>query len=38
MVIDRAGHVANMDNPEAFNGVMMAFLETRYPAADHPRR
>ena len=26
-----AGHMANMDNPEAFNRVMMAFLAERYP-------
>jgi pimeloyl-ACP methyl ester carboxylesterase len=32
VVIPGAGHCANMDNPEAFNAVMMAFLEERYPA------
>uniref|UniRef100_UPI0025CF0E4F alpha/beta fold hydrolase n=1 Tax=uncultured Phenylobacterium sp. TaxID=349273 RepID=UPI0025CF0E4F len=31
VVIAAAGHVANMDRPEAFNDVMMAFLEEHYP-------
>lgn len=32
-VIENAGHCANMDNPEAFNRVMMDFLAANYPAA-----
>jgi 3-oxoadipate enol-lactonase len=31
VVIRDAGHCANMDNPEAFNRVMMDFLTARYP-------
>ena len=31
-VIPNAGHCANMDNPEAFNRLMMDFLAARYPA------
>lgn len=31
-VIPDAGHVANMDNPEAFNRLIMDFLTARYPA------
>ena len=31
VVIPHAGHLANMDNPDAFNAVMMAFLAERYP-------
>jgi pimeloyl-ACP methyl ester carboxylesterase len=31
VAIPHAGHLANMDNPEAFNRVMMAFLAERYP-------
>lgn len=31
VVIPHAGHLANMDNPEAFNRVMMAFLAEHYP-------
>ena len=33
VVIPNAGHCANMDNPEAFNRVMMDFLAANYPAA-----
>jgi pimeloyl-ACP methyl ester carboxylesterase len=33
IVIPNAGHVANMDNPEAFNREMMRFLEEVFPAA-----
>jgi pimeloyl-ACP methyl ester carboxylesterase len=32
VVIPNAGHCANMDNPEAFNRVMMGFLADHYPA------
>lgn len=31
VVIPRAGHLANMDNPQAFNRLMMDFLAERYP-------
>jgi 3-oxoadipate enol-lactonase len=31
VVIPHAGHLANMDNPEAFNRLMMDFLAERYP-------
>ena len=30
-VIPNAGHLANMDNPEAFNRLMMDFLAAHYP-------
>jgi pimeloyl-ACP methyl ester carboxylesterase len=32
-VIPNAGHLANMDNPEAFNRVMLDFLAAHYPSA-----
>jgi 3-oxoadipate enol-lactonase len=32
VVIKGAGHVANMDQPEAFNRMVMAFLEENYAA------
>lgn len=33
-MIPNAGQVANMDNPDAFNRLMMDFLAARYPAQD----
>jgi pimeloyl-ACP methyl ester carboxylesterase len=37
VVIPHAGHLANMDNPEAFNRVLMDFLAERYPVpGDRP--
>jgi len=32
VAIPGAGHVANMDSPEAFNRVVLAFLDANYPA------
>ncbi|MET9022325.1 alpha/beta hydrolase [Actinopolymorpha sp. NPDC004070] len=37
-VVDRAGYLANLDNPRAFNRVLLDFLTARHPVPRNHRR